>query len=293
MSSKLGFPNFDFYPGGLMEQAHAYGEGFIFISINYRLGAFGFLAGPEVEKNGDLNAGILDQRLALDWIQNNIHLFGGSPNKVTAMGESGGGGSILIHMSAYGGEDGSSPFSQAIAQSPAILPTFVPVESAFDDFLALLNVTTLDEARKLPSDALINANTLQIGNTPPTSYNYFPVVDGKYIKGPILGQLASGGVDKSVKVMTGHNSFEGGFFFDPDVKTEQDFRAWLERSHAGLNTAQIDHLANELYPAQFDGSLGYVDEDTRQGALWGEAVIDCTFTIVNEVFGMDSYSCEY
>lgn len=136
----------------------------------------------------------------------------------------------MLHMTAYGGESGKAPFAQAIPQSPAILPTFIPVESEFDDFLALLNITSLDEARKLPSDDLINANTLQIGNTPSTSYNYFPVVDGKYIKPPVLGQLAEGGFDKSVSVMTGHNSFEGGFFFDPSVKTEQDFQSWLGRS---------------------------------------------------------------
>lgn len=54
----------------------------------------------------------------------------------------------------------------------------------------------------------------------------------------------------------------------------------------------MDYLANELYPTQFDGSLGYVDEDTRQGALWGEAVIDCAFAITNKVFGGHTYSCE-
>jgi carboxylesterase type B len=41
----------------------------VFVALNYRLGALGFLSGPEVKKNGDLNVGLLDQRLALEWVQ--------------------------------------------------------------------------------------------------------------------------------------------------------------------------------------------------------------------------------
>lgn len=55
--------------------------------MNYRLGALGFLAGPSVEAAGGVqNAGLHDQRLALQWIQDNIHLFGGDPNRVTVGG---------------------------------------------------------------------------------------------------------------------------------------------------------------------------------------------------------------
>jgi carboxylesterase type B len=67
----------------------------IFVAINYRLGAFGFLSGPTVQSDGVANAGLLDQRLALEWVQEHISEFGGDPNQVTVMGESAGGGSIL------------------------------------------------------------------------------------------------------------------------------------------------------------------------------------------------------
>lgn len=63
--------------------------------MNYRLGAFGWLSGPTLQSNGTANAGLHDQRLALEWIQDNIHLFGGDPNRVTIIGESAGGGSIM------------------------------------------------------------------------------------------------------------------------------------------------------------------------------------------------------
>lgn len=61
---------------------------FVAVSIQYRLGAFGFLASDEVYRNGALNVGILDQQFALKWVQSHIRLFGGDPSQVTISGES-------------------------------------------------------------------------------------------------------------------------------------------------------------------------------------------------------------
>ena len=67
-------------------------EEFIFVEMNYRLGAFGFLSGPTLQAAGGVsNAGFYDQRAALEWVQKYIHLFGGDPSRVTVMGESAGG----------------------------------------------------------------------------------------------------------------------------------------------------------------------------------------------------------
>ncbi len=66
-------------------------------------GILGFLGGPEVEKDGDLNAGLLDQRAGLEWIQRHIAAFGGDPEQVTISGESAGGASVVMQIVAYGG----------------------------------------------------------------------------------------------------------------------------------------------------------------------------------------------
>lgn len=70
---------------------------FIAVSIQYRLNAFGFLSSDEVHEKGTPNAGIFDQQLALQWVQQYIHLFGGDKNKVTIFGQSAGGGSVMLH----------------------------------------------------------------------------------------------------------------------------------------------------------------------------------------------------
>ena len=76
-----------------------------------QLGAFGFLAGDEVHQKGVVNAGLLDQRFALQWVQDQIHLFGGDKNRVTIAGISAGGGSVMLHSMAYGGTEGTKLFT--------------------------------------------------------------------------------------------------------------------------------------------------------------------------------------
>jgi carboxylesterase type B len=185
-------------------------DGVIYVALNYRLGAFGWLSGPTFQENGTANAGLHDQRFALEWIQKHISKFGGDPDRVTVFGESAGGGSIMAQITAYGGNKGRVPFAQAIPQSPG----FVPVasshqqEKTFQDYLTLLNVSSIEEARNLSTAKLQLANAITVGLASYGGFTYGPVVDGDFT--PALpGQLlARGQFDKNVKVMVGHNANE-------------------------------------------------------------------------------------
>jgi carboxylesterase type B len=88
----------------------------------------GWLLGPTFLNEHDTvaNAGLLDQRLPLQWINKYIYLFGGDPTRVTAMGQGAGGGSIEHQITAYGGSGqlGKAPFIQAILQSPGLMPKY-------------------------------------------------------------------------------------------------------------------------------------------------------------------------
>lgn len=109
-------PLLPFYDGsGLIYESS---NDIIFVTMNYRLGVFGFLSGTTMENEGLPNAGLWDQRAAFQWVQSYISLLGGDPTKVTAMGESAGAGSILHHLVGEGGT--LDPlFTKAILQSPA------------------------------------------------------------------------------------------------------------------------------------------------------------------------------
>ncbi|KAJ6444634.1 cholinesterase [Purpureocillium lavendulum] len=113
---------------------HGVGQGqpFIFVAVNYRLGGFGFMPGREVLKNGSANLGLLDQRMGLEWVADNIEAFGGDASKVTIWGESAGAISVFNQMLLYGGNatyKGKPLFRGAIMNSGTATPSD-PVDCA-------------------------------------------------------------------------------------------------------------------------------------------------------------------
>lgn len=103
----------------------ALGKDIIFVAVNYRVGGFGFLPGEELQRDGSTNLGLRDQRLALEWVQDNIEAFGGDPEKVTIWGESAGAISAFDHTVINGGDNtynGSPLFRGAIMNSGSIVP---------------------------------------------------------------------------------------------------------------------------------------------------------------------------
>lgn len=129
------------------------------------------------------NAGLLDQRFALEWVQKYIHLFGGDPHRVTVIGESAGGGAIMHQITAYGGAKGPAPFSRAITQS-AYLPPITPAlqNRTYRAVLAAADVSTYEELKSTPSSDLQTANSLVVGNAEP----YGSFVFGREIKAPLV-----------------------------------------------------------------------------------------------------------
>ena len=176
------------YPGyALVNQSQG---NLIYVSIQYRLGAFGFLAGAEIRDNGVANAGLLDQRAALNWVQRNIRSFGGDPTKVTIIGGSAGGGSVLNQMILYGGEN-NPPFRAAISERPWIQEYHnnsvleiqyreVLKATACDDLACLrsINTTQLNTGQQ---NALVNAYLERPQLYGFGDYWYGPTVDGEYV----------------------------------------------------------------------------------------------------------------
>ena len=203
-------------PYGLIKASQKSGKPIIFVQINYRLGAFGWLAGPTLQGAGGVsNAGLHDQRLALEWVQQHITLFGGDPSRVTVMGESAGGGSVLHQLTAYGGQE-PFPFKQAISQSAAWWPLLPSTqENTTQQFLDHLNVSTIEAARQASSDALMQANRAVVAAVPEGMLNLGPVVDGDFVLSHFGSSLLSGAYAKNITVMSGHNTNEAPLFVSP------------------------------------------------------------------------------
>lgn len=108
------------------------GKEIIYVAVNYRLGGFGFLPGQQIKADGSANLGLLDQRLGLQWVADNIYNFGGDPTKVTIWGESAGSISVFDQMALYNGNNkynGKPLFRAAIMDSGSIVPAD-PVDCA-------------------------------------------------------------------------------------------------------------------------------------------------------------------
>lgn len=156
-------------PAGLIAQSrHDGASGIVFVAINYRLGLFGFPPRTPWMWDTASNAGLFDQRLAMEWVRFNIHRFGGNPRDITVIGESAGAGSIVSHLSAFGGIDLTLPFNKAIIQSPAIKPHQDAAQSSqvYNQFLSVANVSSYSEARTKSSAELAAINAAMIGTAP-------------------------------------------------------------------------------------------------------------------------------
>ncbi|TID13906.1 carboxylesterase family protein-like protein [Venturia nashicola] len=235
-------------PAGLIKASN---ESLVFVAINYRLGAFGWLSGSVFQKQGGAsNAALYDQRLALQWVQDHITRFGGDPRRVTVMGESAGGGSIMHQITAYGGKILDRPFGQAILQSPGFLPIVSESQqdSTFADFLKLAGVSNLTEARNLPSSRLMVANANQVITADYGTFVYGPAVDHSFVPDLPGHLLQRGASQKGVKTMIGHNTNEGLYLVPETIKTARNVKNALRDAFPALSNSSIDSAVHTYYP---------------------------------------------
>lgn len=174
----------------LYDGTHFAQKGVVFVSISYRVNAFGFLATPELSResgHGSGNYGLLDQIAGLEWIRANITKFGGDPSKVTLLGHSAGGFSVSMLAAS---PVAKGLFRAVISESGAnftppedspwagtSIETLRMSEAAGEAWLRSLGVSTLDEARALPAEKLLAALRT------PGGPRFWPPVDGYVITG--------------------------------------------------------------------------------------------------------------
>lgn len=174
-------------------------KGLVVVTINYRLGVFGFLVHPELTKESEHGASgnyaLLDQLAALKWIQKNIAAFGGDPKRVTIAGQSAGASSVHYLLAS---PQAKGLFHRAIAQSGSRFGRNVPSRASAEPdgitWMKAKGADSLAALRAMPAAALLG------GNGP----RFNPVADGWFL--PTEGTL---GFASDVPVLTGFNADEG------------------------------------------------------------------------------------
>lgn len=228
------------YDGASMARNHK----MIAITTNYRLGAFGFFAHPELTDesphNSSGNYGLLDQVKALEWVYENIEVFGGDPENITIAGESAGSVSVSALM--------ASPLSRdmiagAIGESGSILGALPPVpletgEENGERFAETIGANSLEELREIPSDSLLNLAGQQ--GIP----RFAPTVDGYYFPKPPL-KIFEAGEQADVPLFVGWNSQEMNYRFlmGQAEPTEENYAERIRQ----LYGEDADRIL-ELYP---------------------------------------------
>ncbi|MEW2489891.1 carboxylesterase family protein [Streptomyces sp. NPDC048411] len=164
-------------------------QGAMVVTINYRLGAFGFLTAPGLRTPANL--GLLDQQAALKWVKRNASAFGGDPRNVTIMGQSGGGYSVCAQLVSPGAR---GLFSKAIVQSAGCVGpdgSFTRAQAETNG-LAVAKAAGCDDARTVDS-CLRRKSTADLIKASVSGHDgYRPVVDGKVLPEAPSRAIAAG-----------------------------------------------------------------------------------------------------
>ena len=255
-SSSAGLPVLVWiYGGGFSEGSSAVSiydgaelakTGMVVVSLNYRLGVFGFLAYPglteESPHHSSGNYGLLDQAAALQWVQRNIQAFGGDPERVTICGQSA--GAFSVHdLTASPLAKGL--FQRAIAESGSSfiglpMPRLAEAEKAGVTFAEEHGAHSLKELRTLSPEQLMAQKS-----PPQMGLRFSPIVDGWFLPEDPHGIFAQGR-QNDVPMITGFTSGDSTTFGPPRLSAEQ-FRAQAGQRYG--STAS-DFL--KLYPAGTD-----------------------------------------
>jgi para-nitrobenzyl esterase len=223
-------------------------QGVIVVSMNYRLGIFGFFVHPELAKESGRNSagnyGLLDQLEALKWVHENIAAFGGDSANVTIFGESAGSFSVSAQMAS---PLAKGLFQKVIGESGAAFPpsglSFDPMTIRAEKDMKLvsdkLGVSTIADLRAVPAEKLIEV----FGNGQ-AAFAFGPDVDGYFLPESVPAIFAAGRQNDAA-LLAGWNHDEGSFevAFSPQKPTAESFKEQAQKDF-GDKSAQF----LKLYP---------------------------------------------
>jgi para-nitrobenzyl esterase len=222
-------------------------KGVVVVSFNYRLGIFGFFAHPETAgesgHNSVGNYGLLDQLAALQWVHDNIALFGGDPDNVTIFGESAGSLSVSAMCAS---PLAKGLFRRAIGESGAFFragigprPRAAAEEADMKFAQAAFGTTSLEELRAIATEQILQAARKERG------LRFIPEVDGWFLPESVEAIYAAGKQNR-VALLAGWNTDEGNYrgYFRDQPPTPEKFAEFARQRYGDKADTFL-----KLYPA--------------------------------------------
>jgi para-nitrobenzyl esterase len=237
------------YTGGSASESRHNGDflptkGVVLVTINYRLGVFGFFATADLAKEaggGAGNYGLLDMVAALQWVKANIAKFGGDPDNVTIFGESAGSFAVSTLMAA---PPARGLFQKAIGESGGAFSDVLPTstldasEKQNGEWVESLGAKTMTELRAMSADAVLEA--ARKDGAP----RFAPVIDGRLLTEPVPQTYAQG-MQAHVPLLAGWNRDENS-----GMANGMTVEKW--RAFAAENFADRADEFLKLYPGETD-----------------------------------------
>lgn len=229
-------------------------KGILFITVNYRLGVFGFLAHPELTKESihqsSGNYGLMDQHEALIWIKKNIEVFGGDPERITIAGESAGSMSVSAQMAS---PLSNGLFSGAICQSGSLLGinSTIPLTQAEENgvkFVSEISVKNIQELRSIPAEKLQQLSK---------GFGFPCAEDGYFFpESPI--KIFATGKQMDVSLLAGWTSAEkdNRSILEDGVETLENYKNSIKKIY-GTKAEEI----LKIYPAKDDSEVVKIATD--------------------------------
>ncbi len=195
-------------------------KGVVFVSFNYRVGVFGFMAHPELSEESEYNVsgnyGFLDQIAALQWVQKNISAFGGDPNNVTIAGQSAGAFSVTALIAS---PLAKGLFHKAISQSGGLFSNMLgqnlkTAEEQGSLFMKKANTVSIADLRKK------TANELQILSNSQELGRFGSTMDGYVIPVNLVEHFKKG-LHNQTPVLTGWVTGDGSFLGNSNMTVEE------------------------------------------------------------------------
>lgn len=254
-------------------------KGIVALTVNYRLGVFGFYASEDLTKESPHKAsgnyGYLDQAAALAWVKQNIAAFGGDPNRVTIAGESAGSLSVSALMAS---PLSKNLFAAAIGESGSVLGTLPPVplaqaEQAGAKFNEQVGKKSLAEMRAIPAEELLKATA------GPGMGRFMSSVDGYFFPEPPLKTFQEG-KQSLVPLLAGWNSEEMNYrmILGKEAPTLENYKAAVQKlygeqadkvlkEYAATSDAEVEHVATDLAGDRFIGfgTWKWIDIQSKTG----------------------------
>jgi para-nitrobenzyl esterase len=235
-------------------------KGIIVVSVNYRLGLFGFYSHPELSKESGHGAsgnyGLMDQIAGLQWVKRNIAAFGGDPNKVTIAGESAGSASVSAAMAS---PLAAGLFRSAIGESGGFfsrgkgglsMNSLAETEQTGAKFAASIGAKSLADMRAKSAGELLAAAQKD------KESRFWPSVDG-YVISEKVSEIFAKGQQAQVPLLAGWNSEESAFgvVLSKEKTTPETFAAQVQKQYGDKAPDVM-----KLYPAK-------TDEEARRAAI--------------------------